>query len=118
MGGRFLCYRTLINHILVGAELAARVGGLAALDVPRLFQLIDCGADGVLAFPVDNSQTGKGVVPILLLSPISIILIQQQNGSKSPVFITFMAQKIPRTAGPQGPAAGGFHLTESVSYFS
>lgn len=54
----------------------------------------------------------------ILLSPISIILIQQQNGSKSPVFITFMAQKIPRTAGPQGPAAGGFHLTESVSYFS
>ncbi len=65
MGGRFLCYRTLINHILVGAELAARVGGLAALDVPRLFQLIDCGADRVLAFPVDNSQAGKGVVPIL-----------------------------------------------------
>lgn len=52
MGGRFLCYRTLINHILVGAELAARVGGLAALDVPRLFQLIDCGADGPLIISI------------------------------------------------------------------
>ena len=71
-----------------------------------------------LALPVDIAQAGQGIIPIFLLSPISIILIQQQNGSKSPVFITFMAQKIPRTAGPQGPAAGGFHLTESVSYFS
>ena len=33
------------KSILRDMSLAARVGGLAALDVPRLFQLIDCGAD-------------------------------------------------------------------------
>ena len=46
-----------MNDVLVGAELAAGIGGLAALDITGLFQLVDSGADGILALPVDTRKT-------------------------------------------------------------
>jgi len=42
-----------VDDVLVAAELAAFVRGLAALDVPGPLQLIDGGTNGVLALPVD-----------------------------------------------------------------
>lgn len=54
-----------MNDILVGAEFPAGIGGLAALDIPGFLQLIDSGADGILALTVDMRKTGQGIIPIL-----------------------------------------------------
>ena len=55
--------RVLPDDVLIAAELASFVGGLAAVDVSGFLQLHHGGPDGVLALQADPGKTGEGVVP-------------------------------------------------------
>ena len=54
--------RVLSDNILIAAELASFVGGLAAVDVPGFLQLHYGGPDGVLALQADLRQTSEGII--------------------------------------------------------
>ena len=56
--------RVLPDNVLIAAELAGFVGGLAAVDVPGFLQFHHGGPDGVLALQADPGKTGEGVVPV------------------------------------------------------
>ena len=54
-----------MDDVLVGGKLAALVCGLTPFDVTGVLQLVDRGANRVLAFPIDIGKAGKGIIPIL-----------------------------------------------------
>ena len=56
--------RVLPDNVLVGAEFARLVGGLAALDIPSFLQFHHGGPDGVLALQADPGEAGQGIIPI------------------------------------------------------
>lgn len=89
-----------MDDILVAAEPASGIGGLAALDIPGLLQLVDGGTDGVPALPVDCTEPGQGIVPVLG---------QGQHLGEQPLGLQGQAHIPEMMVGHNGVVPGLFH---------